>query len=452
MSFSLICNIYYGLAFIAFLWMAWRYKSSGFLLFLLSIGFEGTLTYWIPGLSAQRMRIIYVVWISYLVYKTKAWNILHGKMRLLLWAFVVFSAFFIWDALYMNDDTFLMTFSQYSKYIVPFAAMLVFGAYFRKYPGYMMCINKFIGEFILIQIISAIVKYSLFGFQHWEGMVGTFGGIHGGGGGTSFPLVALAWVLVNSNMEIRGGKQWLFVAGLLMIGIATGKRAIVALFPAFFVLFAVFVARRRYKRGVVITIVLVPLMIYFGLRLTPSLNPEHKVWGSFDPEFAFNYAEDYSLGKENKQGNRGEGNGRVGADILILKRIMDYENYTRETWFGYGLKRIVVNDLSQYDNRNYYFGINHRGSLTGFARMFLSMGLVGLILFMGYYWFYFIHAKYWRLRLALYSLVMYDFVFYNWQTIQEPLLSIILIFVMYYSQIQYTPDGKFVGQKHPFFQ
>ena len=325
MSLLLICNIYYGLAFLAFLWMAWRYRSSAFLLLLLCVGFEGTLTFWISGLTSQYMRVIYVLWVTYLVVKLKVWDVIKGRMQVLLWTFVVFSVYFIWDGLYMNDDTFLMTFSQYSKYFVPFATILLFAHYHNRTPAFTVYFNRFFGEFILIQIISAIVKYALFRLNYWEGMVGTFGGIDGGGAGTSFPLVALAWVLVNTNMEIKGWKSWLFVAGLLLIGIATGKRAVIVLFPVFFLLFAIYVAQKRYKRGVVIsTLLLIPLFIYLGLRLTPSLNPDHKVWGRFDSKFALHYAEDYSMGKENKQGDRGKGNGRVGANILMYNRLIDY--------------------------------------------------------------------------------------------------------------------------------
>ena len=448
----IIQNIYYFLALLAFVWMIWRYHSSAFLLLLLCMGFEWTLIYWISGLSAQYMRVIYVVWISYLMYKTNVLSVLRGKMLMLLWTFIAFSAYFIIISLIVNFDTLLMTFSQYSKYYVPFAAMLVFCAYHRKNPGYTVYFNKFFGEFILIQIISAVLKYTLFGFRYREGMLGTFGQIDGGGAGTSFPLVVLAWVLVNSNMEIKGWKSWLFVAGILLVGIAAGKRAVVIMFPAFFVLFAMFVARRRYKKGVVVTIALAPLLFYFGLRLTPTLNPEQKVWGSFDPEYALNYAEDYSMGVENKRGDRGEGNGRVGANMLIFKRLADTDHYTSESWFGYGLDRIYAYKTGTYDDRAYNFGINHRGSMTGWIMMYLSIGLIGLVLFMIYYWFYFTPVRYMRLRLSLYIMVMFDFIFYNTEIIRTPILAIVLISVMYYSQLQYTPQGQFVGLKHPFLR
>lgn len=89
--------------------------------------------------------------------------------------------------------------------------------------------------------------------------------------------------------------------------------------------------------------------------------------------------------------------------------------------------------------------------MTGIVTIYLSIGVIGLLLFMVYYWNFCIPVKYWRLRLALYSLVMFDFIFYNAQTVRSPVLALLLIFVMYYSQLQYTQSGEFVGQKHKYF-
>ena len=447
-----ILNIYYLLAFVVFVLMAWRYRTGNFILFLLCVAFEGTLSYCVPGLTPQYMRVIYVLWITYLFIKLKAWSVIKGKMKLLLWTFVIFSTYFIWVSLYMNDDGSLMTFSQYSKYYVPFLTMLVLGHYHHRNPAYTVYLNIFWGEVIFIQIVFGIIKFVLLRFHFYEGVVGTFGEINGGNTGTSFPLMALAWVLLNSNMDIRGWKSWLFIFGLLFFGMAAAKRAIVALFPFFFLVFAMFVAKKRYKKGVVSVIILLPIFFYLGLRLTPSLNPEDKIWGSFDPEFALHYAEDYSVGKENSQGKREEGTGRVGAVIYISQKIMNIDGYTKESLTGYGLDRIVSTaSKKDYYNRDYNYGIDHRGSLTGYVRLYLSIGLIGVVLFFIYYCWYFHLIQYGRLQLSMFVLVMYDFIFYGAQIVYQPLIAILFVFIMYYSQIQYTSKGKFVGQKHKYF-
>ena len=453
MSFDLICNIHYIIALIALVWMIWRYRDNSFLLLVLLMAFEGSLVYLISNITAQYMRIIFVIWVSYLMSKEKILEKLSNKMLSVLGSFIFFSAYFIWVCLYIHDDSVLMTFSQYSKYYVPFGVLLLMDAYYRKNLNNIIYFNKFFGEVILIQILVATVTYILLGFHHWEGMVGTFGPIDGGNHATTFPLVALAWVLVNSNMDIKGAKSWLFMFGLLMIGVAAGKRAIIVLYPFFYVLFSILVAQKRYARGMLLTIMLAPVFLYVGLRLTPSLNPEHKVWGRFDIEYALNYGKDYSIGQENIRGERHEGDGRVGAVVLVFNRIMDVEQYSNKTWFGYGLTRLYTSrDDAWYYDRTRNFGINHSGSITGGVRMLLAIGLVGFLLFMFYYFLYFSHIYYKRLRYALYGMVMFDFIFYGSTIILEPIIAITLIFVMYYSRIQYTPSGRYVGQKHPYFQ
>lgn len=453
MSFSIITNIYYFFALCAFIWMAVRYRNCFFLFLVLCLGFEGTIYYWIPLLTATRLRGLYMIIISYMLYENKVWNIIRGKMKLIIWTFIPFIIYFAWANFYIHDEKFLLTIGYMERFYIPFATMFMIGNYYyKRTPAFMLYFNKFFGEFILIQIFTGVLKFILFRGQPHEGLMGTFGEVYMAGTGTSFPLAALAWVLVNTNMDIRGWKSWLFIFGLLFLGIAAGKRAIIVLFPIFFLMFAMYVAKKRYKKGVVSAILLLPVFFYLGLRLTPSLNPEDKVWGSYNPEFALHYAQDYSMGKKNKQGDRGKGNGRVGATMLFINQIIDVDSHTRKTYFGHGIERIYGSRImDNYSNRAYLFGVDSAGSLTGFAKLYLSIGLVGLVLFMLYYWAFFIPATYWRLRLSLYGLVMFDFFFYNAQTIHTPILGILLCFIMYYSRLQYKPSGKFVGRKHKYF-
>ena len=161
---------------------------------------------------------------------------------------------------------------------------------------YVRYFNQIIGLVLLIQICVSMYKYILFEGHFWEGMVGTFGGVKGGGTGTSFPLVALCWVAINSNMDIRNWKSWIFIAGLLLVGIATGKRAVILLFPILFLVLSVYVCKKKYSNRVWIVIAAAPLLFYLGVRLTPTFNPENKVWGTFDLEYMLNYTENYAMG------------------------------------------------------------------------------------------------------------------------------------------------------------
>lgn len=444
MGFARVQLTYYLIALVLMLWMMWRYRQSLFLLLLLLLAFNGPLSYFLPS-GPQIMRVVTTILATYLLLKYnvfKHWEQLKG----LVIVFVFLSIYFFYVSLIKWQGGLLFTFGQYSKYYVPFACYLLFAVWMVKYPQSLEYINVFFRELIYIQILSGVLKAIMLNMHFWEGMVGTFGQPQGGGAGTSFPLVALAWVCVNTNMNIKGWRSWAFLAGLLLIGIMTGKRAVVVLFPLFFVIFALYVARKKYPKMVMAVIVLAPLLFYFGLRLTPSLNPENKVWGSFDIEYALNYGKYYSMGETDQYGNREKGVGRVGATLLMWDWIKDVDNYDIHSWIGHGVERIYKsNDYEHYYDKDYNFGINHRGSMTGIVMWYLAFGLIGLILFMLYYWFFFKIIRYSRLRFALYGMVMFDFILYNAQMIRDPFVCVLLIFVMYYSQLKYTNKGMFVG-------
>ncbi len=448
MVFATVQLTYYLIALVLMLWMMWRYRQSLFLLLLLLLAFNGPLSYFLPS-GPQVMRVVTTVLATYLLVQYnvfKHWEQLKGLVIL----FGILSIYFLYVSLIKWQDGLLFTLGQYSKYYVPFTCYLLFAVWMEKSPQSLEYINVFFRELIYIQILSGVLlKAIMLNMHFWEGMVGTFGQPQGGGAGTSFPLVALAWVCVNTNMNIKGWKSWAFLAGLLLIGIMTGKRAVVVLFPLFFVIFALYVARKKYPKMVMTVIVLAPLLFYFGLRLTPTLNPEHKVWGSFDIEYALNYGKDYSMGETDQYGNREKGVGRVGATLLMWEWIKDVENYDTHSLFGHGVERIFKsNDFEHYYDKDYNFGINHRGSMTGVVMWYLAFGLIGLILFMLYYWFFFKIIRYLRLRFALYGMVMFDFILYNAQMIREPFICVLVIFVMYYSRLKYTNKGIFIGSNN----
>lgn len=444
MVFTTVQLTYYLIALVLMLWMMWRYRQSLFLLLLLLLAFNGPLSYFLPS-GPQIMRVVTTILATYLLLQYnvfKHWE----QLKELVIVFVLLSIYFFYVSLIKWQAGLLFTFGQYSKYYVPFACYLLFAIWMRKSPQSLEYINAFFKELIYIQILSGVLKAIMLNMRFWEGMVGTFGQPQGGGAGTSFPLVALAWICVNTNMNIQGWKSWAFLAGLLLIGIMTGKRAVVVLFPLFFILFALYVARKKYPKMVMTVIILAPLLFYFGLRLTPTLNPEKKVWGSFDIEYALNYGKDYSMGETDQYGNREKGVGRVGATLLMWEWIKDVDNYDTHSWFGHGVERIYKsNDFEHYYDKDYNFGINHRGSMTGAVMWYLAFGLIGLILFMMYYWFFFKIVKYKRLRIALYGMVMFDFILYNAQMIREPFVCVLVIFVMYYSRLKYTNKGTFIG-------
>lgn len=445
-----IFTSYYLVATIFMLAFLWNYRQNLFALLLILLAFSGTIAYWIPR-GMQVMNIITVLLSTYLIVKTQAWNFF-SHFRYLIIAFFVFSLYFVFDNLLVHGDKILFVFSQYSKYYVPFVCLLLFIHYAIKDIIYLRYINHLIGVLLLIQVGMSIYKFILIG-HHWEGMVGTFGGVRGGGTGTSFPLVALCWVALNSNMDIRNWKSWLFIAGLLLLGIAAGKRAIIILFPILFLVLSVYVCRKKYSNRIWIIIAVAPLLFYFGVRLTPSFNPEKKVWGSFNLDYMLNYTENYAMGKVEEGEEREKYTGRVGSALTFWNIFKDIDNYTSKTLLGEGVERAYTSaeDRDTYDQFGRDYGLNHRGDITGVLMMYIATGIIGVILFIIYYWFLFKIVRYRRLQLTLFVLVMFDFIFYNSTMNRDPFVSMLMMFTIVYSLAQYSSNGHYSKINYPLF-
>ena len=442
---------YYLVATILMLIVLWNYRRNLFAILIILIAFSGTIAYWIPR-GMQMMNVVTVILSSYLFVRNQVWKYFQ-YFRYLIIFFIIFSLYFVFNNLLVHHDSVFFVFSQYSKYLVPFICLLLFIHYARRNTIYLRYFNQLIGELLLIQVVISVYKFVLFGGHFWEGMVGTFGVLRGGGAGTSFPLVALCWVAINSNMDIRKWKSWLFIAGLLLLGIAAGKRAVILLFPILFVILSVFVCKKKYSNRVWIIIAVAPLLFYLGVRLTPTFNPEKKVWGSFDLEYMMNYTENYAMGEVEEGEEREDYTGRVGSALAFWEIFVDTDNYSVKTLLGEGVERAYTSDEDRkaYDKFGMDYGLNHRGDITGVLMLCIAIGVVGVLLFIVYYWFLFRLVRYKRLRWMLFALVMFDFIFYNSFSIREPFVSVLMMFVIVYSQIQYTSNGKYLMESHLLF-
>lgn len=450
-------TIYYIVVSVLMCVMLYYYRRDALAELILLITFTGVFDFFIPR-GTQYLNIVKVAMVTYLCLRTDMWPFLK-KYRYVVFSFLIFSVYFLWTNLLYNFNEILMVFSQYSKYYVTFLIFCLFLTISCQNSMRLYYYNALFWEVMLIQILVSVFRYALLG-GYWEGMVGTFGGLHGGGAGTGLPLIALCWVALNTNMQFSKGAHWLFVVGLLMIGIATGKRAVILLFPMLFLVLAIYVCRQRYNmRNLMLVVLLIPALLYFGVRITPSLNPDGEVWGRFDLEHLIDYTRDYSGGATIVD-NNGRTNqmfykyeGRLGAVRLLWDKIIDVDHYDVVMLYGEGVQKAYTSagNRTAYDKFGQQYGLNHRGEMTGIFFLYIAVGLIGVAFFIVYVCALMHVIPYKRLRWPLLGVVLFDFIFYNGTIVRDSFVCTVLVFTIVFARLQYTANGQFVGFIHPFF-
>jgi hypothetical protein len=378
-------------------------------------------------IGSDILQIIMVVWAVRIYYKSNPIKKLNNH-RLLTTIFLTYIAYFLIVSLFVNGDRISLTFAELYEDIMPFILFFIL-AKTMQFPYIGNNLNLLFFRLINAQILFSIVKIIVL-MRPYEGLVGSITGITNGGPGTSLPLLGIIYIAINTKMSLRIKDVWM-IFGLLLTGFLAGKRAVWLLFPVLYILLSIYVFHRRLLKNLVFAAVLVPLFVYTGLRLMPTLNPENEIWGSFDPEYAWNYGQKYSTGREDASDEIIEGTGRVGALVLALNKVIT--DSPDKTFFGYGLEHFVLTKTNYFDS-NYWWGIDGRGSITGILYKYFSIGLIGVILYTIYIYIilHITFVKNKRLKFVIILVVLFDYVFYNATIITFPSLFALLLFEMRY--------------------
>ena len=298
----------------------------------------------------------------------------------------------------------------------------------------LITLNRVFNHIILAQIFFCFAKLILIQAT-LEGWVGSLSGIRGGGAGTSFPLLCLLWLSINTRMEISR-KNILYAVGFLFIGFMAGKRAIWFLFPMLYMILLIVYRMRSAKqlaKYLLPTLILGFIFFYFGLRLSPTLNPEQKVWGSFDPIYAYEYALKYSGGTTDDFSETTkikEGDGRLGAALLFWNQLVNIDEYNFIVLLGQGNEIIRYYDSNNYFSREANFGVSYRGGSTGIVFMYFSIGIIGVLLFFIYFIPILCRIRNGRMRWVAIGIVLFDFIYYNGQIVENFAMQSMLFFVV----------------------
>lgn len=441
---------------LAFILFVVKYKRSSLFLLLTLMFFQGLFVF--LGVSIHNIYKIFVLIMTlYCVSRRGVFKIESVFDKCWLLAFSLFSfAFFMSAIQNVETNTFTIVFSQYSRYVETFCLYFILKQAVIRYKKGIDLLNFFFLIF-LTQIIISILKLILFQGRQIEGLVGTMS-IVGGAMGTSIPILGfiVLWFYRNGNLS---KKDWLYVIGLFVIGFTTGKRAIWFILPSVIAVFLIIVKGMRFKY-MIIGIVSIPVLMYFGARLTPSLNPDNKIWGTFDFDYIFDYAEYYQFGDENSSSAVNEpmlvsvrggkivkselisAEGRGGASLALLELLLSDQTLRQEDIWGIGFSNMYSVDYAAFGKLPLSISINHKGSATGLFQSYVTMGIVGIIatIFFGFLPFFFFRLK--RLQWVLLAIVLWEYFMYTGMFFRTPAFMSVFLFLLVYTNDTYNHKYK----------
>ncbi len=424
---------------LSFLYLLFKYRSGSAHSLIVCLFFYGLFVDISRVFTGGRL-IVNVYQILLLIWAVKIF--LHRKQRhsmrhqCLVLVFLIYAVYYFHINILYHGDSTLLVISQFSKTLIPVLLFPEIDIQINR--GYGEKLYNLFYQLLLFQMLFGVWKLVFLG-GFLEGWVGSISGLQGGGAGTSLPLLGLIFWSIKSHMAFRSRKDWLFVGGLLLIGFAAGKRAVWVLFPLLFLLLFIVAYGKTIKPGsALMVLILLPVFVYLGVRLTPTLNPEDKVWGSFNPQYAWEYALKYSTGSEGGGDSIEKGVGRVGAVSLMLDMMKSSDE---SVLFGRGLEYMVYADHDDYLNADYYQGITSRGSITGIVSTFFTIGTIGVVLFILFICTLLLLNKS-RYRWVLLIMVLFDYVFYNAQSVSTMALFALAIFLTIYTNYHnYSPNS-----------
>jgi hypothetical protein len=233
--------------------------------------------------------------------------------------------------------------------------------------------NGLVAGIFLLQLPLALVKLGVYGQGE------TPLGLNGHSQTTSVVLIALSFLLAYYFIWRPSGHLLLLCMGFIGFGLVGGKRGIVFLIPMLLVYLFWRVTRNRAAllRMMALAVVIVPPSFYISARLLPTLNPERKVWGRFDPAYPFQYAKDYTTHRNEE----GYADGRVSASIDVFRRLVDDGVWRLALGNGPGcLLKSMFASFDRRDDMEIQSGIGY--GLTGLNWMALQVGYLGVVVFL----------------------------------------------------------------------
>lgn len=433
-----------------FFYMLWKYKNDTLLVLLIVLFFPSIFIF--MGKNVENSyKILLLLMCLYTCWERKVWIRYTTRDLLYVLVFVILTAAFFYSTFFYSHDGLTIIFSQYARYLEMFLLwfLLKDAIFYRNEKDKIL---NLLYEILIAQIIISIFKLLIFGRQI-EGLVGSFT-ISGGGVGTSFPIIGFYILYIYRKGRFKKLDWWLIV-GLFLVGWTTGKRAVWIILPIVIMLFFSYVRGVRLNKYMILGLLAFPIVIYFGARLTPTLNPENQIWGSFDMQHLYDYANQYQFGDEGIEGQREniqemsqkvtyvggdyglqneqiEASGRGNATIELFKLIFGSRSLTEQDIWGTGLSTFYSTSYEEFDKLPLTIHLRYKGAGTGFYQMYATIGVVGAILMVIFSLLPYTRIKHRRMKWVMIGVFVYDYFMYNATTCRDTYL-VAMIFICIFS-------------------
>ena len=195
---------------------------------------------------------------------------------------------------------------------------------------------------------------------------------------TIFPLIAIAFLFSFYFLYKRKLIYILLTLGFVGFSIIGGKRAFIFFLPVV-LLYLAWSLKDKIKisfRFLVLGILIISISLYFVSRLIPTLNPERRIWGEFDPMYMMSYAYTYSTHRTES----GMATGRISATMSVFNILRERGLYGFS--FGFGPGCIMKSAFRAFDKREALetrFGVAY--GTNGLNWLGLQVGYLGVFIY-----------------------------------------------------------------------
>ena len=428
---------YYFFVLLAFAYQIIKNRRHLFFIFIILLFYNGLASF--AGKDIQNYyRILLTIISIFWLLKTKSLQLIRSR-RIIYMSFILFSMTFLYTA-YLNNDYLFIILSQYSRYFILFALFLVL-LKFRDDHNFKLKIEKLVYEILNIQVLLTIIKLLLMGPR--ESLVGSIAS-QGGAIATSLPILGFMFIWIKRN-GLLTVKDWIFVLGLLLIGAASVKRAIWFVFPIIFMALTFYIPKRKIPAKIIILSTLfVPIIFYIGIRLNPTLNRDHKIWGSFEWDYVITYAISYTFGNG---GSHEDPVGRGGATIFMFNKLIN-NDLTKQDWIGNGLRYIYTTNYEEFKNLD--LEISNKGSATGAFQTLISNGYLGVFTLVLFALSLLSKTRNRRLKYVFIGLFIWEYFLYTGILIRDIALSFLFTYCILLSDVEFgklSTKNRTPGQK-----